>query len=58
MLKTKKTRLEWLRVGFIFSWEGLAEENGVISLNELADSLEKVTSIPRSYAPTQRRKKS
>ena len=48
-LKTKKTetRLEWLRVNFIFSREGLTEENGVISLNELADSLEKVTTVKR-----------
>jgi len=30
-----KTRLEWLRVDFIFSREGLTEENGVISLISL-----------------------
>ena len=41
----------------MFSREGLTEENGVISLNELADSLEKVDcqtgclSIPKSYSP-------
>jgi len=39
--KKTKTRLEWLRVDFIFSRGGLTEENGVISLNEHADSLEK-----------------
>ena len=39
--------MEWLRVDFIFSREGLAEENGVISLNEHADSLEKVTTVKR-----------
>jgi len=48
-VKTKKTktRLEWLRVDFIFSREGLAAENGVISLNEHADSLGKVTTVKR-----------
>jgi len=44
-LITTKTRLEWLRVDFIFSREGLTEENGIISLNEYADSLEKVTTV-------------
>ena len=29
-LKKTKTRLEWLRVDFTFSLEGLTEENGVI----------------------------
>ena len=48
-LKTKKTKtgLEWLRADFIFSREGRMEENGVISLNEHADSLEKVTTVKR-----------
>jgi len=48
-LKTKKTKtgLEWLRADFIFSREGLTEANGVISLNEHADSLEKVTTVKR-----------
>jgi len=45
--KKTKTRLEWLRVDFIFSREGLAAENGVISLNEHADSLGKVTTVKR-----------
>jgi len=27
--------MEWLRVDFVFIWEGLMEENGVISLNWL-----------------------
>jgi len=48
-LKTKKTKtgLEWLRADLIFSREGRMEENGVISLNEHADSLEKVTTVKR-----------
>jgi len=37
----------WLRADFIFSRRGLTEENGVISLNEHADSLEKVTTAKR-----------
>ena len=35
------------RFHHIFSREGLTEENGVISLNEHADSLEKVTTVKR-----------
>ena len=35
------------RFHHIFSREGLVEENGVISLNEHADSLEKVTTVKR-----------
>ena len=52
--------LEWLHVDFIFSQEGLLEENEVILYyiaDEYADSLEKVMgclSIPRSYGPTPR----
>jgi len=30
-------RLKWLCVDFIFIWEGLTEENGVMSLKEHAD---------------------
>jgi len=37
--------LEWLRVDFIFSREGLTEENGVISLNEHDDLLKKVMTV-------------
>jgi len=37
--------LEWPRVDFIFSREGLMEQNGVISLYEHADSLTKVTTV-------------
>jgi len=40
-----KTRLEWLHVDFICSREGLTEKNGVISLNEYADSLGKVMTV-------------
>jgi len=40
-----KTRLEWLHVDFICSREGLTEKNGVISLNEYADSLGKVLTV-------------
>jgi len=39
-----------LRVDFIFSREGLTEENGVTSLNEHADSLEKVTTTVKRVA--------
>jgi len=39
-----ETRLEWLRVDFIFS-RGVMEEIGVISLNNHADSMEKVTTV-------------
>ena len=46
-----KTRLERLRVDFIFSREGLMEENRVTSLNEHADSLEKVTTVKRVARP-------
>ena len=31
IVKKTKTKLEWLRVDFIFSREGLTQENGVIS---------------------------
>ena len=33
--------------GFIFSREGLAEESGVVSLYEHANSLEKLTTVKR-----------
>ena len=39
--------MAWLRVDFIFSRDGVMEENGVIALNEHADSLEKVTTVKR-----------
>jgi len=42
-----ETRLEWLRVDFIFSREGVMEEIGVILLNKHADSMEKVTTVKR-----------
>jgi len=36
-----------IHVDFIFSQEGLVEENGVISLNVHTDSLGKVTTVKR-----------
>ena len=42
-----KSRLKWLRVDFILGRECIMKENGVISLNEHADSPEKVTTVKR-----------
>jgi len=47
LCKKAKTRLKWLCVDLILSRESLTEENGVISLNEHVDSLEKVTTVKR-----------
>ena len=43
---SNETRLEWLRVDFIFS-RGVMEEIGVLWLNKHADSMEKVTTVKR-----------